>query len=558
MQLTTAASPKPTSRRERRRAAKLKKNNGAIRQQFAPGTDAAYETATTLAKAGKLAEAIALCQEILDKHPDHADARGTIGVLHWREKRYAEAYPHLKWLAEAQPKNVQAWLYFGDCLLGLTQMDAAVLAFKRAVEAEPTNFMAQFHLGRASSLAGDNEAALEAARRAEKLKPNSVELQHLLSAIFLSMGSFDKARAALEQALECNPNYVAAYEDLSRLRPDQAQAEQLVTRLQDKLKEVDHAPDDEAAMHFALGNLQDRLQDYDAAFAAYSQGNALDRQQFPFEREPFAKQFEETKLGFTGEVFDALKEAGSDDRSPVFIVGMPRSGTTLVEQIIGSHPGVHAGGELVRMQFIAQSLMQQSGSDIHYPRDVAAMDPQALVQLGSDYLNSLKSGAPQDCARITDKLPLNFLNVGLITVLLPNAKIVHCRRDPMDTCLSCFIQHFTKLGGLNFARDLGDLGFYYRNYLSLMDHWRDVLPQPMFEVNYEELVDNQEAVSRQLIAHLELEWDDACLDFHNSDRSVRTASLWQVRQPIYKSSKQRWKRYEGHLGPLKQALRATD
>jgi len=557
--LSGASNPNPkANRRDRRKAAKLKTAPRAQSVRKRVGTDASYARATMLAKAGQITEAIELCRKILAEDPVHIDAHGTLGVLYWREKRHGEAYPHLKWVAENQPKNIKAWLYLGDCLLGLAQLEAAVVAFKRAAALEPDNFMAQYNLGRACSLNGDNETALRAVQHAEKLDPNSPELFYLLSSVHLAMGSFDQARGALRRVLACDPNHVSAYEGLSRLRPDPQEAQELIETLQKKMVAGDQSSADETIMLFAIGNMREGLADYDGAFEAYARANEIDNKNFSFEHAPITKRADETISGFTGDVFDTLMAASSDDTTPIFIVGMPRSGTTLVEQIIASHPQVHAGGEVARLQYIAQSLMLESDGDVCYPRDVAAMDPTALSHLGSDYLAFLKQGAPEGIARVTDKQLFNFLNIGLIATLFPKAQIVHCRRDPMDTCLSCFFQHFTEMGGLDFARDLQDLGFFYRQYARLMDHWRQVLPRPMFEVDYEKLVDNQEAVSRRMISHVGLDWDDACLDFYKTDRTVRTASDWQVRQPIYKSSKQRWKRYERHLEPLKAALAEMD
>jgi tetratricopeptide (TPR) repeat protein len=553
--LPGATNPSPKlNRRDRRKAAKLKTAPGARSVHKSAGADASYARATTLAKAGKPNEAIELCQKILAEDPAHADVHGMLGLLYWREKRHGEAYPHLKWVAENQPENIKAWLYLGDCLLGLAQLEAAVVAFTQAAALEPDNFMAQYNLARACSLNGDNAAALKVAQHAEKLDSNSPELFHLLSTVHVAMGAFDHARGALQRALACDPNYALAYEDLSRLRPNPQEAQELIATLEQKLEAGVPSSTDETIMLFAIGNMREGLADYDGAFEAYARANEIDCRKFPFERAPIIKRVDDTKGGFTSEAFDALTVAGSDDATPIFIVGMPRSGTTLVEQIIASHPQIHAGGEVARLQYIAQSLMAESDGDVCYPRDVAAMDPNALSNLGSDYLSFLKHGAPEGATRVTDKQLFNFLNIGLIAMLFPKAQIIHCRRDPMDTCLSCFVQHFTEIGGLDFARDLEDLGFFYRQYAQVMDHWRQVLPRPMMEVDYEELVDNQEAVSRRMIAHIGLDWDSTCLEFHKTDRDVRTASVWQVRQPIYASSKARWKRYEKHLKPLERAL----
>jgi hypothetical protein len=237
---------------------------------------------------------------------------------------------------------------------------------------------------------------------------------------------------------------------------------------------------------------------------------------------------------------------GSPSDVPVFIVGMQRSGTTLTEQIAASHPQVYGAGELEHIRRIAGMI--KIGRPESTVRQLTSADSLALA---GDYLRKVRE-IGGDALRIVDKMPHNFQYLGLIAILFPKARIIHCTRDPMDNCVSCFTQSFTGHHGYN--TDLRQLGLYYREYRRLMDHWRRVLPIPMLEIDYEEMVADQETQSRRLIDFLGLDWDPACLNFHETDRSVQTASRWQVRQPIYKTSVKRWKDYEKHLGPLKKAL----
>jgi hypothetical protein len=235
----------------------------------------------------------------------------------------------------------------------------------------------------------------------------------------------------------------------------------------------------------------------------------------------------------------------------VFIVGMPRSGTSLVEQILASHPNVFGAGELRDLQRLAEELPARVGAKEAYPACLVRLDGSAACALADEYLERIgrRSGA---ALRVTDKMPLNFLHLGLIAALFPRARIVHCIRDPLDVCVSCYCQDFQ--GGPNFLWDLTDLGKFHGEYERLMAHWGSVLPLPILEVVYEELVDNLEAVSRRLISFCGLDWDDRCLAYHQNARAVRTASLVQVRQPVYKSSVGRWRHYAPHLRPLLEAL----
>lgn len=233
---------------------------------------------------------------------------------------------------------------------------------------------------------------------------------------------------------------------------------------------------------------------------------------------------------------------------------MPRSGTTLVEQILASHPEVFGAGELTDMQDLLRQLTETSATSLPYPECLTLIDGTVVARLADDYLARLRELSP-DAPRVTDKLPSNFWHLGIIAVLFPHARIIHCMRDPMDVCLSCYFQDFD--GYQPFAYDLTDLGQYYTQYERVMAHWREVLPVPILDVRYEELIADTEYVARGMIAYCDLNWDEACLAFHETDRPVLTSSQWQVRLPAYTSSIGRWKHYDLHLGPLKRAVRET-
>ena len=254
---------------------------------------------------------------------------------------------------------------------------------------------------------------------------------------------------------------------------------------------------------------------------------------------------------FTAELMHQKRDLGDPSMIPVFIVGMPRSGTTLVEQILASHPKVFGAGELSEFSKAVTSLGMPNGA-LSFPETVPGLSAEQLRQLGTSYLDAIEAAAP-GAERITDKMPANFRFVGLIHLALPNARIIHMRRDPVDTCLSCFSLLF--VGDLPYCYDLGELGRYYRAYQTLMEHWRQVLPAGvMLEVQYEEVVADVERQARQIVAYCGLEWDDACLAFYRTQRPIRTSSAAQVRQPIYRTSVGRWKPYRHLLQPLIKEL----
>jgi hypothetical protein len=283
-------------------------------------------------------------------------------------------------------------------------------------------------------------------------------------------------------------------------------------------------------------------------------GNALKRGQIEYDEAVTLGKLARSRAVFTPELIGRLHGLGDPSPQPVFIVGMPRSGTTLVEQILASHPMVHGAGELKTMNDVVLTVRGPDGNTIPYPEFVPSLDPAALKAIGARYVALLRELAPQG-ERVTDKMPSNYYFVGLIHLALPNARIIHTMRDPVDTCISCFSKLFT--AEQNHTYDLGELGRYYRRYERLMAHWRRVLPAGrMLDVRYEDVVADLESQARRIIDYCGLPWDDRCLSFHQTDRPVRTASATQVRQPIYSSAVGRWKVYEKFLGPLLDELKA--
>jgi hypothetical protein len=270
-----------------------------------------------------------------------------------------------------------------------------------------------------------------------------------------------------------------------------------------------------------------------------------------FEAEQYRRWSSKPLDVFTPAYFEEHAGLGAPSERPVFIVGMPRSGTTLVEQILASHPQVYGADELTTIFDIVCALEQRSAGNAAYPDNIAALDASALHWGARQYLDHLQTIDSQ-AARVTDKMPTNFFHLGLIAVMLPGARIIHCRRDAMDVCLSNFVQMFAE--GHYYSYDLSDTAIYYRGYEQVMSHWREVLPTRIFDVQYEELVEDPERISRALVDYIGLDWDERCLAFHQTERAVRTASNWQVRQPIYKTARKRWRNYEKYLTELKTDL----
>jgi tetratricopeptide (TPR) repeat protein len=358
--------------------------------------------------------------------------------------------------------------------------------------------------------------------------------------------------AHLRQAILLKPDYAEAYAYFSqevRFRPGHP----MIKVIEDQLAKGGASQVNRCYLHFTAAKAYDDIGDYDRAMAHFHKGNAAKNAKYDPEAQ--SEKSRRITASFTPGRFAALAGTGLADERMVFVVGMPRSGTTLVEQIIASHPRAHGAGELYFMESAIASLVVQIASE-------AAKSPEggektSLQVPATRYLQDVMAHTanqdmPANTERIVDKMPANYHHLGWIRLMFPKAKIIHCRRDPRDTCLSCYFQNF-KIRN-DFAFDLPNLGFHYRHYQALMRHWRDILGIEMLEVDYERLVAEPEPAMREIIAYCGLPWDDACLEFHKTKRPVLTASFWQVRQPLYQGSTGRWRHYEQHLGPMLEAL----
>lgn len=471
-----------------------------------------------------------------------------------REGDLGAAYAAYKTAVTLAPGNYALWQALGQCLMRITEAAGAIVAFKRAIALRPDLASLHLALAQACYRQGDHRAALAAVDRALALRPD-LDVAHLeAGGQHQALGHVEEAQRSFRQALALNPRLAEAHYHLATMGETPAEARADLAALDAIIFSRKTPPDQKEAGYFAAAKLHEQLGDHDRAFDAYAQANARVRQRCAFDRAGFVELVDALIEAFRPDVFAALRPVGSGTRAPVFIVGMPRSGSTLVEQIVASHPAAWARGEYTKMGRIAGLLVGTRSGALKYPQDIAAMEPKSLELMRDGYLFHLLQGRPRQTLRVTDKFLFNFLHLGLIALLFPKAAVIHCRRDPIDTCLSCYVQKFTHAEAMAFTNDLDDLGLYHRYYTRLMEHWRAVLPAPMLEVRYEALVEAQEETSREIVDFIGLDWDDACLRFNESERGVATASAWQVRKPIYTSSVDRWRRYETHIAPLRRAL----
>jgi len=435
----------------------------------------------------------------------------------------------------------------GAALQKMGQTKNAIKCFERALRLRPNDIGTRKVLALMLRQVGKVGEALILLEEATNLRPEDREAQLSLASTYRQLGQTEHAIERLKQFLAIRPTCGEAYYHTSLIRPRQ----ELIPVVQEILDNPRLSKSDAIYCHFTLGNLFDSGESYDRAFRHFLKANTLQRETFAYDAKEHSSTVDRLIAVYSKRFFRTKRQLGSTSQLPVFIVGMPRSGTTLIEQILSSHALVHGAGETEAFRGVNRSIAEQLSFAKPAPECMSLIDAEIIEQHSARYLQEMQLHSPT-AARITDKSPMNFVRIGLIKSLFPDARIVHCQRNPLDTCISLFFHCFTHL---TCSFEMKELGQVYLDYQRLMSHWQNLFPGEIFTVRYEELVANQETVSKQLVEYLGLDWDEKCLDFHNNDRNVLSPSNMQVRQPMYKSSMNRWKLYEKHLQPLINALR---
>ncbi len=522
----------------------------ALNPKFA---GAHFKLAAILKDLGNTQEAISAYQSGLALKPDVAEAHFHLGNLFHNLGQFPQAVNSFSHLLRLKPDTPASHRYLGNALRHAGEFDSAAASYRKSLELEPDSADAYSQLGHVLKDQEQLSAAKEHYLRALDIDINCVEALLGLGVLYSNEGDTAKAISYFHDILKVEPDnlitrYLLAY--IAKVRADDDNFTALQALEEKALNSDTPLPNNQAViLYFALGKCLSDLGEHDLAFSKYQKACQAKRETFEYSATEMSQLFNETIRVFDKTIIERLSASGNPSRRPIFVLGMPRSGTTLTEQIIASHPEVHGAGELPDMASISRRKIGTAS----FPGNILALEDETLSQWADEYLKILDRYAT-DVQHITDKMPYNFWLVGLIHSMFPNAKIIHVQRHPADNCLSCFTTMFGENSQLH-TYDLAELGRYYVDYVRLMEHWRSVLPpDTMLEVRYEDIVADQDAQSRRIIDFLGLEWDDACIDFHKLERSVNTASLAQVRSPIYKSSVEKWRRHETHLQPLLNEL----
>ena len=498
----------------------------------------------TLAALGRREEAVANFREAIARAPDFVDAHNNLGSVLRELGERSEAVAVCRRAIAIDPRNADSHCNLGTVLFELRRIDEAAACFQAALALRPDFARAHLSLGlvlRQLRRPVEAEASCQAALRVDA---NYMEALSLLGELRADRGEFQQAEALFWRAIEINPGSSFAYASIATHRK-MTSADSHWLKGAEALLNRTLPLDQSISLNYALGKYYDDVGRFDDAFGRYRAANELGKRLGPaYDNAEFARRVDQLIRRVDAPFLHACRAVSSASALPVFIVGMPRSGTSLAEQILASHPAVIGAGELTYWHAAVNAL---GGDDLE-----RALDAQCVRAMGEEYLERVTALAGR-ALRVVDKMPANFLYAGLIHALFPEARIIHMQRDPIDTCLSIYFQNFFNMG--RYKNDLRDLAQYYGEYRRIAAHWRALLPAAaLLEVPYEGLIDDQEGWTRRMVAFVGLPWDARCLAFHETERVVITASKWQVRQKISRASIGRWRNYEHHVGPLRELI----
>ena len=502
-------------------------------------------------QAGRLEQAEKLCRQVLQKNPRHVDALRMLGLIAAAAGDLEDAEHLLRQALDHAPDHVPAMFELGRVMKELDRPEQAIEVYREILAQQPDNAKAHFRLAGVLGPAALTEESAAAYRRCLDLVPNHAGAWLGLGHMLKTLGQQDEGIAAYQRCLEIEPDFGEAYYSLANLKTyrfDDGQIEEMKSRVA-KAEVTDIS---EVNFLFALAKAYEDRGEFDQAWHYYEEGNAKQRMLVSYDPVQTETANDDLVAFFNAGFFEHTAGAGNPDPSPIFVLGMPRSGSTLVEQIIASHSQVEGTSELPYIGRLSKSLNRNRADGMRYPKVLSELAPRHFHRLGEEYLQMAAMHRVEGTPRFIDKMPNNFPSVGFIHSILPNAKIIDARRHPLDACLGNLKQLYAK--GQTFSYDQSDIGEYYLQYERMMDHWDSVLPGKVLRVQYEDTVADLAAQVARILEFLDLPWEDNCLNFHDTERAVRTASSEQVRQPIYTSGVGFWRNYAPYLEELQEVL----
>jgi tetratricopeptide (TPR) repeat protein len=532
-------------------AGHLAESENAVREAMALNPrKAAMAEAERALRDGRLEDAEKVLRELLSKDPRNVKAMRMLGSIALEANRFRAARKLIERAVELAPGVAMGWTELANIHLKKDRYDEALEATGRAIELDPGFAHAHVVKGNVLTRAQRHEEALAAYRQALEVSPMNLGAYTGMGHVLKTVGKQDEAIAAFRQCLKANPAHGETYWSLANLKTFEFDPEEV--RTMEEMVGQEKLPDEpKVNMLVSLGKHHENEKDYDRAFEYYQRGNDLRREHEIYD--PVLTQVYHDRIieVFTPEFYAERKDFGDPDPSPILIVGLPRSGSTLIEQILASHSMVEGTMELPDLGRTVADLNRRSPGRTEYPEAVLPLDRDQVAEMGRDYIESTRRYRT-DKPFFIDKMPNNFQAIGFLQLILPNAKVIDARRHPMDSCLGSYKQLFFR--GQSWTYDQFELGHYYLEYRRIMDFWHEVMPGKVLEVRYERMVADQENQTRRLLEYCGLPWEDQCLRFYETKRAINTASSEQVRQPIYTKALNFWRHYEHHLGELIETL----
>ena len=521
--------------------------------QSALALEPTKERVATAAQAfarGQTEEAEKICRQVLREHPNEVDAMRLLASIANKLEQRDDAIILLERAVELKPKFAGAWADLAETYTESEKFGEALDAVQRVIKLQPN--MPFGHMIRGSILGkkDDHEGAINAFKEALEIEPEHIGSNMGLGNTLKTIGRYDEAVKSYKKCIEAQPLFSEAYWSLANLKTYSFDDDE-IKNMEKHVQSQDLTPASKAFFHIAIANAKEKQMKYGEAWYHFHTGNELRRTSEIYDSVTTQVTHDALIETFDEEFVNSTKGSGCQSDAPIFILGLPRSGSTLIEQILASHSRVEGTRELPDISLLGRRLTKSKPPGVKYPDAVKHMTDEEKIEYGESYLETSKRYRT-DKPRFIDKMPNNFAHIGFIKTILPNAKIINAKRHPLDSCVSSFKQLFYK--GQSWSYDLFEIGEYYLEYERMMDHWHSLYPGEIYDIQYENIVNNQEDESRALIQYCGLDWEDSCLRFYENKRSVNTASSEQVRQPIYKGAMYAWKNYESEIGALKDIL----